>query len=206
MHLIRRCVTGALGAGLAAGMALVMAGPSSAATGTRAAAVTATGARAAAVTTTGTRAAAVTTAHRAAVVPGCSLRAICFQPGTPQPGTPQPLARPSAKDVSPDVDCVLSSVCNPGQEDVCIRENPSPAGGCVWLNAGTSGTGVYINCTGLAPTPAGPWGNDGIWDYITWSNEYGYTFYGWLNDNWVYTGTSGQFRPTCPSPWPTGNV
>ncbi len=112
-----------------------------------------------------------------------------------------------APKIAPQVTCgpKVSIVCNPDNASVCIRAHPNPAGNCYLLRSGTVGTGIYINCTVKAPTPKGPWGKDGIWDYITWSAQAGYTKWGYLNDNYVYTGANGPYRSQCPSPWPVGN-
>jgi uncharacterized protein YraI len=90
------------------------------------------------------------------------------------------------------VTCQRSTVCNPKYSGVNLRVSPSASPPGLYLN---HGDGLYINCWQTGQWISGPWGTSNIWDFVSWTSQYGYTYYGYVSDTYVYTGTNG------PPPW-----
>lgn len=84
--------------------------------------------------------------------------------------------------------CSRSTICNPWGSGVNLRATPHVSGTPVWLNYGD---GLYINCYQYGDGISGPWGYSNIWDYVSWTTQYGYRYYGYVSDTYVYTGTNG---------------
>jgi hypothetical protein len=97
-----------------------------------------------------------------------------------------------------------SNVCNPSGYGVNIRNTPHASGNRKFLNYGN---GLFINCWRHGQTIPGPWGTSDIWDFITWSNQYQWTYKGYVSDTFVYTGSNGppSWVGQCPANW-AGNV
>lgn len=72
-----------------------------------------------------------------------------------------------------------------------LRNGPGTSGTTV---VGTIGgnVSVTIQCTALSTSVEGPYGWTNVWDRISYN---GATY--WITDAYVYTGTSGRYKPAC---------
>jgi hypothetical protein len=97
-----------------------------------------------------------------------------------------------------------SNVCNPWGSGVNLRDTPNASGNAVYLDYGT---GLFINCYQYGQNINGPWGTSDIWDYVSWTSEFGYVYNGYVSDTYVYTGSNGppSWVGRCPNGL-TGNV
>lgn len=93
--------------------------------------------------------------------------------------------------VPAEASCGRSTICNPARSGVWLERYVSgPIVGPItaYMNYGD---GLYINCYQQGAGSSGPWGWSTIYDYISWSTQYGWRYQGYIPDNYVYTGTNG---------------
>ncbi|GAB3406814.1 hypothetical protein [Flindersiella endophytica] len=141
--------------------------------------------------------------RRVAIVMSTLLLLSCAAVSVPLTASADTGHRQATSVVTPQ-SCTPSSICNPWGSGVNIRNTPNASGNALFLNYGN---GLFINCWQTGQTITGPWGTSNIWDFISWSSQYGYDHQGYVSDTYVYTGTNGPppGLGRCP-PGLVGNV